>query len=671
MDQSRRSRSTPIQPLKIPAWQQQPISPPIAESPSVPPPFDQAEAEAVISAGAAPIPNRLAKLTEQLVIEVIPPIPRLHLPRYRLTRQSLNWLIVWLSTLCILGGMSTAAFLWLTGLPPLPECRSVSPSASDSSPMQRLYCAQQIARSGKLTDLLQGIELLKGWSPDQPFYEKARQSVDDWSALVLLNAREKVEQNDLAGGLEAAGQIPVSSGVYQQAQEAIASWKAEWHKGDVLYAKAEVAMQTQNWKEASALVIEMGFMKYDYWRLQQADALGKRVLREKEARQSLTQAQKLAKGNDPAKLGEAIVLLQAVSPGTMASPEAEAARQQWSQTLLNWALQQWQQGNTDAALLAAQKIPFDPNLPPAGKDLIQFSQAQQQTSGLANLPIAQQLWNLLEATAAIQQINADSPFYAEAQARSQSWVAQLQDITALQFAEVLASLGDRTSLEAAIERASQLTPDRPGRLTAQSLIARWQEELAKLRDRPYLARAQAMAASNEKADLQQAIAQAQVIPTDQPLWQTAQTQILDWKKQIEVIEDQPLLDDAIALAKQNKLNDAIAAAGKIQPGRALHEQAQAQIQTWQGQIRNAQIAQDQPILTQANALAAKGHLTMAIDLAARIQPGRELYDQAQQSIKTWLEERDGSFESIEESSETETNETEIFEDWESEEAPIE
>ena len=508
--------------------------------------------------------------------------------------------------------------------------------------MQRLYCAQQVARSGKLPNLIKGIELLKGWSPDQPFYEKAQQSIDEWSALVLLDAREKVDQNDLAGGLAAAGQIPVSSAVYQHAQKAIASWKTQWHKGDVLYAKAEVAMQTQKWKEAAALVTAMGFMDYDYWRIQQADALAKRVLREKEARQALTQAQKLAKGNDPTKLGEAIAAVQDIPTGTMASPEAVAAQQQWSQALLTWALQQWQQGRTDDALIAAQAIPFDPSLPQAGKDLIQLSQAQQQMSNLTTLPIAEQLWHLLEATAAVQQIGTDSAFYADAQKRSQSWSDQLQDVTQLQFADLIAALGDRASLQAAIDRATQISRDRPGRLTAQSLIARWQQDLQKLSDRPYLTRAEAMATSGKQQDLQQAIAQAQVIPTSHPIWQETQAQIVKWQTQIEVLEDRPLLDSAIALAKQNKLAKAIQAAGKIRGDRALYDQAQAQIQVWQAQIRRTQIAQDQPILTQATALADKGHLTMAIDLADRIQPHRELYDQAQQSIKAWSEERDSS-----------------------------
>ena len=650
VEPKRRSHSVPIRPLKIiPSWERPQAEPPSAKQAPLPVPEQPPQALPIVPSPVHPPPLAAVTLPVQMPVQtpVQMPMP-MPVPVHRkqvkgkaaqgtpVKERSWHWLTVWLSAACILGGMGTSAFLWLTGLPPLPECQVAS---TDSAPMQRLYCAQQVARSGKLPNLIRGIELLKGWSPDQPFYEKAQQSIDEWSALVLLNAREKVNQNDLAGGLAAASQIPVSSAVYQHAQKAIAAWKSQWHKGDVLYAKAEVAMQTQRWREATALVTEMGFMDYDYWRIQQADALAKRVLREKEARQALTQAQKLAKGNNPAKLGEAIAALQAIPTGTMAFPEAAAAQQQWSQALLAWALQQWQQGQTDNALIAAQAIPFNPNLPPEGKDLIQLSQAQQQMSDLTTLPIAEQLWHLLEATAAVQQIGTNSAFYVEAQKRSQSWLDQLQDVTQLQFADLLANLGDRASLQAAIDRASQITPDRPGRLTAQSLIAHWQQDLQKLSDRPYLSRAQAMASAGDRQDLQQAIAQAQVIPTSHPIWQEAQAQILKWQTQIEVLEDRPVLDSAIALAKQNKLAEAIQAAGRIHRDRALSDQAQAQIQVWQAQIRRTQIAQDQPILTQATALADRGHLTMAIELADRIQPNRELYDQAQQSIRAWSEER--------------------------------
>ncbi|MBI4779937.1 MAG: hypothetical protein HY785_01300 [Oscillatoriophycideae cyanobacterium NC_groundwater_1537_Pr4_S-0.65um_50_18] len=595
--------------------------------------------------------------------------------QFQLKKTQWNWLILWLSVLCIFGGMGTSALLWLTGLPPLPNCGDLS---AETSGMPRLYCAQQTARSAKLPDLLKAIALLKDWSPDQPFYGQAQELVNDWSELVLLSAQSKIDQNDLPGAIAAANQVPVSSPVYGKAQKAIAAWKAQWHKGDVLYAKAEIAIRTQNWKEAAAQVVEMGYMDHEYWRLQQADGLSKRILREKEARQALTQAQKLIRGKqprlgydadrnadrdanltqadsnldsgkelsqidlkqvDPGKLGEAIALVQNVPSGTLAFPEAKAALTDWSQALLDWAMQQWQQGNIDLALATAQKIPFDPSLPIAGKDLIQFSHAQQRTDNIQQQGLAEQLWNLLEATSAVGKISPDSPVYALAQGRSQIWQARLQDMIQLQYANVLANLGDSASLRTAIDQAKTVTPDRPGRLSAQSLIARWNQELQKLEDRQYLIWAQEMAKSETVAGLKRAIAQAQEIPQNRALWKEAQPQIAAWADRIEVIEDQPFFDQAKHLAQQGKYPEAIEAAGKIHTDRALYAAAQNAIGSWQAQIRKVQTAEDQPILDQANALAARGRLTLAIEAASAIAPNRALYDQAQFSIRSWAAER--------------------------------
>ncbi|PSB04920.1 hypothetical protein C7B76_31930, partial [filamentous cyanobacterium CCP2] len=84
----------------------------------------------------------------------------------------------------------------------------------------------------------------------------------------------------------------------------------------------------------------------------------------------------------------------------------------------------------------------------------------------------------------------------------------------------------------------------------------------------------------------------------------------------------------------------IDAAAKIQPNRALYEQAQAGINEWKGKIRAAEIAEDQPILDRAYGLAARQRLSMAIDVAAQIAPGRALYSEAQAAIDVWSRERD-------------------------------
>jgi hypothetical protein len=103
-----------------------------------------------------------------------------------------------------------------------------------------------------------------------------------------------------------------------------------------------------------------------------------------------------------------------------------------------------------------------------------------------------------------------------------------------------------------------------------------------------------------------------------------------------VIEDRPMLDAAVALAEQGKLQEAITEALKIQSGRALHGRAQGLVEEWTASI---QMAEDKPILDQAKNLAYGGSLTAAINLAGQIAPGRALHGEARSAIALWTAER--------------------------------
>jgi hypothetical protein len=136
--------------------------------------------------------------------------------------------------------------------------------------------------------------------------------------------------------------------------------------------------------------------------------------------------------------------------------------------------------------------------------------------------------------------------------------------------------------------------------------------------------------------LSSAIEQASYVALGRPLRIEAQTLIAEWRKRIEIIEDKPFLAEARTLAKEGKLNEAIAAANKIAKGRALYDEAQKEVDKW---ITEQQIAQDQPILNQAYNLAKQGNLTAAINTAYQIGYGRALYYEAQGAISQWSAER--------------------------------
>lgn len=580
-------------------------------------------------------------------------ISALALTKLKKIKLKKNWRchFAWIGAMGLFAGTGLGAYLWLAGLPPLPDCQSITPQSPDAN---RLYCAQEMARSGKLDDLLSGISLVQDWSPSHPLYRNSQQALDKWSRLVTLAARDKMAQNDFKGAAAAINQIPASSPAYAEAQKMLGQWKSQWHKGDVIYAKAVEAMNQQNWKAAFDQVTELGYLDHDYWRLTQADGLSKQIAVQKSSQESLKQAKKLATKLVPDEMGDAIELLQGVAPETAAWAESQTLLTVWSQNLLKIALQHWQDGDQAGAIQMAAQVPLNLDIAADAADLVKFSHAHRLVNESAPSEAEReaesavdgklgwrQIWSLMESTTAVRQIKPDSSVYAAAQLKLKDWQGQLQDLQQLQIAQTLADFGQRPALESAIQQARHIPSDHPRSAQAQQLAAVWQQQIQQLEDLPYLRLAQQFAATQTVAGLELAITQARVIPSGRAIWAEAQAQVLSWQQQIERLEDQPMLDQAQRLAKANKLDEAIAKAAEVRPERALYGSAQATIETWKEKIRAALLAEDQAVIDRARNAAGGGDLTEGIATAAQLSPGRPLYLEAQSLIGAWLHERDG------------------------------
>ncbi|MBD2460815.1 hypothetical protein H6G89_07135 [Oscillatoria sp. FACHB-1407] len=564
------------------------------------------------------------------------------------------WSVFCLSALGLVGGLGITAFLWLTNLPPLPDCRRISPLSAD---MERLYCAREAAQSGEANQLIAGVKLVQGWSSTHPLYPEAQELLNQWSAQLLAIAQTTAEESGLDRAVEIANQIPENSTSYANAQAAIAQWQADWKQGEAIFAKAQEALKQQRWNEAAAQVPALGRLENNYWRRDKASELTQQVLTEKAARERLKQALVLATTDEPDQLGQAIALVQTVNPKTYAWPEAEAVLKEWSQLLLTAGMQRWQQGDLTAAIALVHHVPLNLEMEPEARNLVRFSRAHKLATQHLNPyePSVKEILSLMEAVAALRQIEPTSALYPQAQAKIDDWQSQVNDLAQLQYAHWTASLGQRITYEVAIGQAQRITSDRPQRIRAQTLVAHWGQQIQRIEDQPYLLVARAQAERGTVSALQQAIAAAQQVPLGRALRQEADLAIAQWSRQIQVIEDKPLLDKAQTLAQQGKLSEAIAAATEIQEGRALYEQAQTAIATWKAEIREAQIAQDRRILDEAASLAASTRLTLAIEKAAQIGAGRPLYGEAQAAIAQWEAERNAIWEAWENTPEADTS----------------
>ncbi|ASC73640.1 hypothetical protein XM38_046110 [Halomicronema hongdechloris C2206] len=548
------------------------------------------------------------------------------------------WPILWLGLLIGSGIVGGWALIWLMRIPPLPECATISPQSTDGD---RIYCAKAQAQSSDPQALVGAIELVATWSQDHPRYEDALEPLRQASERLLSKAQQRMQAGDLEAAVDLASQIPLDTPLRPAAQAAIYRWRQEWAAAATVETEVQQAIQRQQWDQARQSLQRLKTLSSDYWLRDRYQYWVESIDLEQQAWAQLQEARSLANQGTPAELKQAIGLAHSIDLRSHAWTSAEVEINRWSESLLMHAFRRWELGDVEGAIAAVQAVPPNLNLAPDAQDLIQFGHAQRLASQAKQQagfqPTYGQLFQLMEAIRAAEQIPTTSPFYDSARQQLQQWQQQLQDLGQLRAAQSVAALGQIGTYRVAIQQAHQVAPERPQRQQAQTLIAHWQKQIERIADRPILRQAEALAQAGTIAALKQAIDQAAQVPQGRALRIPAQTLIAQWRQDIQIIEDRPILNKAMQLADDNQLRQAIETARTIQPERALHERAQGLIQEWTTAI---QIAEDGPILQKAKDLAYEGSLTAAINTAAQIGAGRALYDEAQRAIALWRAERD-------------------------------
>lgn len=178
-------------------------------------------------------------------------------------------------------------------------------------------------------------------------------------------------------------------------------------------------------------------------------------------------------------------------------------------------------------------------------------------------PVSASLFN--DAIEQARQVPVGDPAYDQAQADIERW-----SLVILDLAEGRAAAGD---LDAAIS-AARLVPEDQGETwgQAQAQIQKWEQSRV---NRQLLQEAQSLLQPDQATSFQSAIAIAQQIPPDYPESAIAQERIDQWSRDILAI--------ARARAASGQIPSAISAAGLVPPGTSAYDQAQQEIQQWQGQ----------------------------------------------------------------------------------------
>ena len=486
-----------------------------------------------------------------------------------------SWQFLLLTTLAILTGTLAFAVTSLFRMPNLPNCRAIFwPTASAA---MRLQCAESYAEQDSVDFLLEAIALVDKLPDDHPLRAEINAKVEDWSNEILEKADELFHQGELESAIATAQKIPARTAAADQVETNIRRWQRVWSEGSDIFEQAKEKLIDGKFKDAFGLSVQLLNVSNDYWSDTKYAELTKLIGMAREDSRKLGKIEGLVDKGTVDSFKEALKLLASIQSESVLYDEAQEMKKTIAKDMLEVA----------ETFLARKQLP-------------------QAEAILAVIP----------RNEGFDQEIADFQVFTEAYRRAWS--------------------GDALGLDAAINRLQSMGRERPLYDRAQNLISQWRDEIRALAQ---LDIARQIAAPGNINDLRLAINEARQIGNDNPRWQEVSTQIDQWKERVETTEDMPTLTRADRLASvgtPEALRQAIQEARKIQPGRALSDDADERIDGWQGRI---EAIEDRPLINQARQLAAAGDLTSAIATASRISPNRSLYQEAQGDLAIWRDQQ--------------------------------
>ena len=539
----------------------------------------------------------------------------------------------------LMGVVLAGSLRWLFVPPPVAKCQALEEGATER---EHLYCAQELAASGKPNDLIEALEVVTNWPKSSPLIGLADKLRDEWSQLLLSEAQRRMAVGkDLSDALELVEEIPKSSPVRDRAQDRVRQWESAWQEGQALYDLAVAAVRKQEWQEAKENAEKLLQLGTEPWKSRKLQQLLDFISTEKKAWQNLEEAKETIWEKTPEEYLEAIALVRDIPSGSQVRPAADAALKEWVAAAADIALERLGEDDLSGALEIAQEIPARIDLPPKAAGLARFgrarSRAEENAQQLAPSAIPGLLYAFFEARAVAAEIREPPSLMNAARQQERQWEREINDLLQLQVAYFIAATGQKGGLQAAIDHAATIGRDRPRRIHAQSAIAFWQKQIERIEDRANLADATRKADKEDITALEKAIAIAEDIDAERPLHAEAGAKIQNWQERIYYLRDRQTLDEAARIAATGAYDDAIAKAEEVAPEQELYADAQQKIEGWE---QDREIASDRELLDEAKALVAEKRFEEAIDLANSLYWDRPLYAEAQETIQQWYADWD-------------------------------
>lgn len=534
-----------------------------------------------------------------------------------------SWQFLLLTTLALVSGAGAFAVISLFRIPNLPNCRAIFwPTASASL---RLQCAESYAEQGTVDFYLEAIDLVDYLPTDHPLRADINARIEEWSRAILDLAEESFDTGELDVAIATARKIPASTAAADLVEGRIRKWQRIWNDASDIYEVSKRNLAELKFQEAFSLAVQLLDVPNDHWRKTKYNELTKLIGLAREDSGKITKAKQLIKRGTTTGFEEAMELLASISEESVIYETAQTLQKEMAGDMLKVAESALQRQQLSQAERILKLIPRDAGFNQEVADFQVFVDAYQRAwSGDA--------LGLDAAITRLQSIGRDRPLHDRAQALIGRWRSELVALAKLDQARQTAAGGTTADLISAINQAEQISRSNPRWDETSRQIGRWRERLQTIEDQPILSRADQLATPGTPDALRAAIQEAGKIPSDRALHAQASSRIGTWRRRLQQIEDQPVLEQARQQARSGDLNGAIATASRINAGRALYDEAQTDVSNWQQQNQTG------TWLTQADQSAASGTasgLGNAIAIARQVPQSSNRYGDADRRINRW------------------------------------
>ena len=531
---------------------------------------------------------------------------------------------VWAALFVVVFGSVGFLATWqLLNMQKSPNCPKIFwPIASASL---RLYCAQLSADSRTVEGLLAAIALVEALPEDHPLRSQVNQQVEEWAQDILNLAEKDYQAGNLEQAIAKARQIPNNMAVAAIIEERIAKWQGTWTEGNDILSKLEENLRASNWNQSFRLAVDLLNLNNEYWATVKYNEAIAKITVAREDSSKLDNAFNLFARGGLDNWLKVIEEARKIQASSYAYQEAEKLIGKTEDKLKEYAERLIERKQWQALQDLANQTPKDLKIKEDVTDWSLLSAAALDAE-------AGTVEGLEAGILGLEQIDPSRPLHQTALAMRERWQLQVQDLRILSEARDLAQAGTIEQYSAAIAKAGEVPRNNPLWSQAQQEIGSWNRQIQVIEDRPILERAQEIALPGDINSLSNAIIQARAIANNRALYRDAQREIRGWQVRIERMEDQPILDQAQALANLKDYSTAIETANQIPPGRTLSSEASQNIRRWRRELRARQNLQ------QANQLAATGTaegLTRAIALVTNISTKTDAGVQRTELLERW------------------------------------